>query len=137
MFRKGNEIGKETRFQKGHKGGGGRKPNPAKLIKKLPQDAQVKVYDRLHTAIALGSVREASAYLSKEAEELGEYGFILQLAVRSLMGKEGWNVFMDICDRLFGKPRMTAEIHSAEGFAVHVQVPDADTAEALKKIMEG
>lgn len=123
-------------FQKGNKRGG-KKPNLAKLIKKLPQDAQVKVYDRLHTAIALGSIKEASAYLSKEAEELGEYGLILQLAVRSLTGKEGWNVFMDICDRLFGKPRMTAEIHSSEVVAVHVQVPDQETAEAQKKIMEG
>ena len=97
----------------------------------------MKVYDRLHAAIALGSVKEAAEYLKKEADELGEYGFILQLAVKSLMGKNGWFVLMDICDRLFGKPRMTAEIHSAEGFSVNIQVPDSETADALNKIMEG
>ncbi len=136
MFKKGNDIGKATQFQKGNRKGG-RKPNPARLIKELPKDAQMKVYDRLHTAIALGSVKEAAEYLKKEADELGEYGFILQLAVKSLMGKNGWFVLMDICDRLFGKPRMTAEIHSAEGFSVNIQVPDSETADALNKIMEG
>ncbi len=136
MFKKGNDIGKATQFQKGNRKGG-RKPNPARLIKELPKDAQMKVYDRLHAAIALGSVKEAAEYLKKEADELGEYGFILQLAVKSLMGKNGWFVLMDICDRLFGKPRMTAEIHSAEGFSVNIQVPDSETADALNKIMEG
>ena len=82
-------------------------------------------------------MKEAAEYLKKEADELGEYGFILQLAVKSLMGKNGWFVLMDICDRLFGKPRMTAEIHSAEGFSVNIQVPDSETADALNKIMEG
>ena len=36
---------------------------------------------------------------------IGEYGFLLQIAVRSLMGKQGWLTAVDILDRLFGRPK--------------------------------
>jgi len=52
-------------------------------------------------------VKEAKAYLESDAvqDELPEYGFLLQLALKSLISKTGWLTAVDIMDRLFGKPR--------------------------------
>ena len=41
--------------------------------------------------------------LKEEAERLGEYGFVLQVAIETLSSKNGWSALMDIFDRLFGK----------------------------------
>jgi hypothetical protein len=45
----------------------------------------------------------------QEEKEKGEYGFILELAIHSLYGRNGWQVLMDIMDRLFGKPKQITE----------------------------
>lgn len=106
-FVKGNNLG----FQKGIA------PNPtgrpqamATILKNIPPDAREKVYDALWTAISQKDVKAASSYLQKTAEELPECGFVLQLAVKSLAGNKGWWALMDICDRLFGKPRQITEL---------------------------
>ncbi len=85
----------------------GRPPSLAGLIKDIPKDAQVRVHQVLHHALALPNVQAAEKYLkSQEVQEgLGDYGFLLQVAIRSLMGKQGWLTAVDILDRLFGRPK--------------------------------
>lgn len=107
-FVKGNTQGKH--FQKGNTYGQGRPPLLRNAMKNLPQDAREKVYDALWTAISQPDVKTASAYLQKTAEDLPECGFVLQLAVKTLAGTKGWWALMDICDRLFGKPRQVTEL---------------------------
>lgn len=136
MFQKGNDIGKATQFKKGNKVGG-RKPKLSKVIKDMPKDAQEKIYAVLWTAISMHDVKEARTYIDGQITDMPECGFVLQIAIKALLGKNGMMALNDILNRLFGKPRMTTEIRGAEDFAVNIQVPDAETAEALKKIMEG
>ena len=108
QFIKGNKIG--NRYQKGNAGGTGRPPLLCNALKNIPADAREKVHDALWTAISQPDIKAASTYLQKTAEELPECGFVLQLAVKTLAGNKGWFALMDICDRLFGKPRQIAEI---------------------------
>lgn len=108
-FTKGNKIG--SRYQPGKSGNpAGKDPRFHRLIKGMPKDAKTIIYDVLWTAMSQPDINEAKKYLDMKASELPECGFILQLTAKSLMGKNGWQAFMDICDRLFGKPKQTTEI---------------------------
>lgn len=100
-------------FKRGQSGNpAGRPPALAAQIKSIPKDAQAKVYETLHHAISLPNVKAAKEYLESDAvqEQLGEYGFMLQIAVKSLMSKAGWLTVCDILDRLFGKPKQTTTL---------------------------
>jgi hypothetical protein len=100
-------------FKKGKSGNqAGRPPALATQIKAIPKDAQVKVYEVLHYAISLPNVKAAKEYLESDAAQdaMGEYGFLLQIAVKSLMSKSGWLTVCDIMDRLFGKPKQTTTL---------------------------
>ena len=104
-FEKGNKyrFGKDRQPTK--RGG------PVKLssqIASIPADAQKRMYAILHKATTFNSKDEAIKYF-KEEKDKGEYGFILELAINALYGKNGWQVLMDIMDRLFGKPRQINE----------------------------
>lgn len=111
QFVKGCGGNESTRFVAGQSGNpNGRPPLVCNVIKNLPDDAKEKVYNALWTAIAQKDVKSASAYLQKTAEEMPECGFVLQLAVKTLVGNKGWWALMDICDRLFGKPRQITEV---------------------------
>lgn len=104
-FEKGNKyrFGKDRQPTK--RGG------PVKLssqIAAIPADAQKRMYAILHKATTFNSKDEAIKYF-KEEKDKGEYGFILELAINALYGKNGWQVLMDIMDRLFGKPRQINE----------------------------
>lgn len=89
----------------------GRPRSLAKAIKELPAEAQTEIYGVLHHAISLRNMGEAKTYLDKtnEDRDFGRYGFIFQLALRSLTGPRGWETVTDILDRLFGKPKQVAE----------------------------
>ena len=57
---------------------------------------------------------------------MGQYGFVLQIAIKQLL-KEGWgwSALMDIMDRLYGKPKMSADITAAgEGVTIVVRSQD-------------
>ena len=84
----------------------------AKAIKEMPVDAQTEIYCVLHHAISLRNFAEAKAYINQAVEDknLGRYGFVFQLALKSLTGPHGWITLNDILDRLFGKPRVQADI---------------------------
>ena len=107
----------------------GRYPTIANSIKAIPEDAQKKVYAVLWTAISMPNVKEASKYISKEADNLPECGFVLQIALRELQGKNGFKALMDILDRLFGKPKTNAEVTldgKVQGITVTVDNPDTE-----------
>ena len=102
-------------FKKGTSGNPtGKPPYLANQIKAIPKDAQVKVYEVLHHAISLPNVKAAREYLESDAVQdgLGDYGFLLQIAVKSLVSKSGWLTVCDILDRLFGTPHrsITADL---------------------------
>jgi hypothetical protein len=65
------------------------------------------MYAILHKATTFRNKAEALEYLKDQ--EKGEYGFILELAIAQLSSRNGWQVLMDIMDRLFGKPRQINE----------------------------
>lgn len=118
-----------------------RNPNgrPKKLvnvIKKIPKDMQEKVYGVLSFALTLPSIKEAKTYLSKEAGDLGEYGFVLQIAIRQLTNEIwGWRALNDILDRLYGKPKMSADIN-ATGEGVTIVVKSQEEKDKLDNIGE-
>lgn len=131
-FVPGNKEG--AKFQKGNPG---RPPGVSYAIKSLPKDAREKVCDVLWTAISLSNVKEAQTYIEDQAKELPECGFVLQVCLRALLGKNGFLALMDICDRLFGKPHMAHKVDmdaTVQGVTVNVSNPE--TAQVLRDIME-
>ena len=104
-FEKGNKyrFGKDRQPTK--RGG------PVKLssqIAAIPADAQKRMYAILYKATTFNSREKAISFL-KDEKDKGEYGFILELAINALGGRNGWQVLMDIMDRLFGKPKQITE----------------------------
>lgn len=100
------------RYPKGVSGNpNGRPRTLANSIKSIPPDARDKVYEVLHHALTLPNLPAAQKYLNKKFEtELGEYGFLLQVTLNSMMSKNGWLTVCDIMDRLFGKPKQTTQL---------------------------
>lgn len=132
-------LKKANRFKKGESGNpNGRPPSPLSLIQDMPKDAQAKAYNVLWSAIRTRDVKEATEILNKGAEELPECGFALQICIRALMGKNGFLALMDICDRLFGKPRQSTDHNiSGDGFQLNINVAGGSTPAVLKDIAEG
>lgn len=107
-----NAIDNLRAFPKGVSGNPkGRPRSLAKAIKEIPVEAQTEIFGALHHAISLRNEGEARAYLDQASKDkdLGRYGFIFQLALKSLTGPRAWDTLMDILDRLFGKPKQVAE----------------------------
>lgn len=97
-------------FSKGQSGNpAGRPPKLSNMIQSIPKDAQERIYAVLHHALAMPSEAAAKEYLDVAKDELQEYGFVLEIAVKSLTGQNGWAALTDILDRLFGKPRQSVE----------------------------
>ena len=109
----------------------GRPKKLVNVIKKIPKDMQEKVYDVLAFALTLPDETSAKKYLQSQEGELGQYGFVLQIAIKQLL-KEGWgwNALMDIMDRLYGKPKMSADI-TATGDGLTIIVKSQEEKEKL------
>ena len=110
----------------------GRPPKLKNAIKKLPRDMQEKVMGVLAFALTLPDTNSAKKYLEYQSGELGEFGFVLQVAIKQLT-REGWgfNAMMDIMDRLYGKPRISAEVQHSGGITLNIQT-DEDTKDMIE-----
>lgn len=111
----------------------GRPKKLVNAIKSLPPDMMEEIYGILGFALTLPSEDEAKAYLEAKGKDLGRYGFLMQIAIRQLSNKNyGWGAANDILDRLFGKPKMAAEVkHTGDSWHIIVN------SEEEKKMVEG
>ena len=112
----------------------GRPKKLVNVIKKIPKDMQEKVYDVLAFALTLPDETSAKKYLESRQGELGQYGFVLQIAIKQLL-KEGWgwSALMDIMDRLYGKPKMSADI-TATGDGLTIIVKNQEEKDKLDRM---
>ena len=101
----------------------------------MPRDAQEKIYTILYTALTFKNVQEATAYIRSQDSTDFKYGFVLQVAVKALAGKNGWSAFNDILDRLFGKPKISASVDTG-GDGVTIIVKTAEEKDKLKNLGE-
>ena len=109
----------------------GRPKKLVNVIKKIPNDMQVKVYSVLAFALTLPDMQSARKYLESEQGELGQYGFVLQIAIKQLLKDGwGWSALMDIMDRLYGKPKMSADIN-AKGDGLTIVVKSQEEKDKL------
>lgn len=110
----------------------GRPKKLVNAIKDLPPHMMEDIYGILSFALTLKSEAEAKAYLEEQTGKLGQYGFLMQIAIRQLTSKGyGWGAAMDILDRLYGKPRQSAEVkHTGE--AINIIVKNEEEAKLIK-----
>lgn len=93
---------KDCRFKKGVSGNPkGRPRKLSSVIKDMPKDAQEKIYAVLWTAISMHDAKEAMTYIDGQIADMPECGFVLQVAIKALLGKNGMIALNDILDRLF------------------------------------
>ena len=111
----------------------GRPKKLVNAIKGLPKDMQEKIYGVLAFALTLPDETHAKAYLHQQSGELGKYGFVLQIAIKQLT-KEGWgfSAMMEILDRLYGKPRISADVAHTGGISLNIT-----TDQETKELIEG
>lgn len=114
----------------------GRPKKLVNVIKKIPKDMQEKVYDVLAFALTLPDETSAKKYLESQQGELGQYGFVLQIAIKQLLKDGwGWSALMDIMDRLYGKPKMSADI-TATGDGLTIVVKNQEEKDKLDRMGE-
>ena len=139
-YKKGESGNKSTQFSSDRQPRAGANGRPKKLvnaIKDLPDNMMEDIYGILSFALTLKSEAEAKEYLEEQSGKLGQYGFLMQIAIRQLSNKNyGWGAAMDILDRLYGKPRMSAEVrHTGDNMTIVVQSKEeADRIEGMKDL---
>ena len=112
----------------------GRPKKLVNVLKKIPKDMQEKVYDVLAFALTLPDETSAKKYLESQQGELGQYGFVLQIAIKQLLKDGwGWSALMDIMDRLYGKPKMSADI-TATGDGLTIVVKNQEEKNKLERM---
>lgn len=121
-------------FRKGVSGNPkGRQKKLVNAIKSVPPDAQEKIYSVLLYSLTLPDEASARAYLQCRQGELGQYGIVLQIAIRHLT-KEGFGLaaMMDILDRVYGRPKISADLAHMGGITLNIQ-----TDEETRGMIEG
>jgi hypothetical protein len=110
----------------------GRPKKLVNAIKDLPPHMMEDIYGILSFALTLESEAEAKAYLKEKTGKLGQYGFLMQIAIHQLTNKSyGWGAAMDILDRLYGKPRQSAEVKHT-GDSINIIVQSQEEADKIK-----
>ena len=110
----------------------GRPKKLVNAIKGVPKDMREKVYGVLAYALTLPDENTAKEYLKKQEGELGKYGFLMQIAIKQLTRDiYGFYAVNDILDRLYGKPRISAEVQHSGGISLHITT-DQETKEMIE-----
>ena len=110
----------------------GRPKKLVNAIKGLPKDMQEQIYGVLAFALTLPDETTAKQYLMAQTGSLGKYGFVMQIAIRQLCKDGwGWGAMMDILDRLYGKPRISAEVAHTGGISLNITT-DAETKDMIE-----
>lgn len=110
----------------------GRPKKLVNAIKGLPPHMQEDIHGILGYALTLESEAAAKKYLEEQTGKLGQYGFLMQIAIRQLTNKSyGWGAAMDILDRLYGKPRQSAEVKHT-GDSINIIVQSQEEADKIK-----
>lgn len=137
-FKKGESGNKSMQFSSERQPvSNGRPKKLVNAIKNLPPNMREDIYGILSFALTLGSETEAKKYLEEQTGRLGQYGFLMQIAIRQLSNKNfGWGAAMDILDRLYGKPRQSTEVkHTGDSMTIVVQSKDeAEKIEGIKEL---
>ena len=131
-FEKGNKLGRK--FQPGVRPpGAGRR----RKLKNIPENARDKVYAALYHVLTLPDKAAAEEYLKQTAKELPEYGNLIQVYTRGLLGNNGALVAEQILDRLFGKPTQSTDIKvGTEGPSIQVTVGSPEAAAGLQNALK-
>lgn len=122
-YKKGESGNKATQFSSERQPDkNGRPKKLVNAIKELPDNMREDVYGILSFALTLESEAEAKTYLEEQTGKLGQYGFLMQIAIRQLSNKNyGWGAAMDILDRLYGRPKQASEVrHTGDGLTIVV-----------------
>lgn len=111
----------------------GRRPK----LKSIPPGARAKIIEALWHALSLPDQATAADYLRRTAKDLPEYGYMIQIYAKGMMGKNGIAYVADLLDRILGKPKQTTDVNlgSAQGTAVQISVGSQEAADALKKVL--
>ena len=110
----------------------GRPKKLVNAIKGVPKDMREKVYGVLAYALTLPDENTAKEYLKKQDGDLGKYGFLMQIAIKQLTRDiYGFYAVNDILDRLYGKPRISAEVQHSGGISLHITT-DQETKEMIE-----
>lgn len=112
----------------------GRKPK----LKNLPPDAREKITEALWHALSLPDQKTAAEYLNKTARELPEYGYLIQVYAKGMMGKNGIAYVADLLDRILGKPKQTADftLGAKPGTGIQVTLADPEAVAGLRHALE-
>lgn len=110
--------------------GRGRKPK----LGSIPDGARKKIVTALWHALALPDQATAADYLKRTAEELPEYGYMIQVYAKGMMGKNGIAYVADLLDRIIGKPKQATEllVGAKERTAINITLGDPDAVAGLR-----
>lgn len=110
----------------------GRKPK----LGSIPDEAQDKVYSALYYALSMPDEKTAKEFLDKAAEDLPEFGFLIQIYARGMMGGNAIVYVSDILDRIIGKPRQAQDVTLApRSTPIQITVGSQEAADGLRHVL--